>query len=515
VKEQGMLRHVFTIGSLTLCSRLTGFLRDALIASFLGVSPLTDAFFVAFKLPNFFRRFFAEGALSSAFVPLFSGMLVQQGLATATRYAGQILTLMLGALLTFLVLVELWMPEFLSLMAPGFSQTPERFHDAVVLARIAFPYIFFVSLVALVSGVLNALQKFAAAAFSPVLLNVFMIGGLFALAPFVPTLAHGLVWSVLAAGALQLGWVYGVCLRQGIQLRPRWPTLSPDIRHFFKLLLPAAMGAGIFQINFFVDMLFASLLPTGSISYLFYADRLNQLPLGVIGIAISTALLPQLSKELSLHKKEKALTLQNRSLELGMILTIPAALGLMLLAFPLVKVLFERGAFEANDVRQTSQALIAFASGLPAYVLTKIFSTSFFARQDTKTPVWIGVGVVALNISLIFCLYQPLAHVGIALATALSAWVNAGCLVGVLWYQGHFRWERRLSQACQKLLLCCGMLVLFLELSRPVILPLFDGDLLSKVLGLGCSVGGGGLCFLLTAVGLKLFPLPLGLKART
>ncbi|MGL5783911.1 MAG: murein biosynthesis integral membrane protein MurJ [Alphaproteobacteria bacterium] len=509
-----MLRHVFTIGSFTLFSRITGFLRDALIASFLGVSPLTDAFFVAFKLPNFFRRFFAEGAFSSAFVPLFSGMVARQGLAAATRYAGQILTLMIGALLTFLLLVECWMPEFLALLAPGFSQTPERFQDAVALARIAFPYIFFVSLVALVSGVLNTLQKFAAAAFSPVLLNVFMIGSLFILTPFVPTLAHGLVWSVLFAGALQLAWVYGVCIKHGIYLRPHWHRLSPELRKFFKLLLPAAMGAGIFQINFFVDMLFASLLPTGSISYLFYADRLNQLPLGVIGIAISTALLPKLSKELSLQHHEEALVLQNRSLELGMILTIPAALGLILLAFPLVKVLFERGAFQPNDVLHTSQALVAFASGLPAYVLVKIFSTSFFARQDTKTPVWIGAGIVLLNIMLIFFLYKPLAHVGIALATALSAWVNAGCLVGVLWHQRHFKWEKRLSQVSQKLLLCCGILVLFLELSRPVILPLFEGDLFFKILGLGCAVGGGGLCFLLTAAIFKLFPLPLRLKAR-
>lgn len=484
-----MRRAVVTVGGFTFLSRLTGFSRDALIAHFLGAGPLADAFFVAFKFPNFFRRFFAEGALSAAFIPIFSDLLARKPPAEAKAYADQVFTLMVVFLIGFVGLFELLMPHILALTVPGFPATPERFSWAVSLTRLSFPYIFFVSLAALLSGVLNTFQKFAAPAASPILLNLLMMGALFACAAFTPTLGHALALGVLMAGVIQFLWLY-MALAPKYLLRFRWPRWNPPMRQFCRLLLPGAFGAGVFQINLFIDTIFASLLPTGAVSYLFYADRLNQLPLGVIGIAISTALLPELSRQIGLQAYDQAHRLQNQSLEFALILTVPAALGLVLLAHPLVAVIFQRGAFGPQAVQETARVLIALASGLPAYVMIKIFSTSFFARKDTQTPVWVGCLAVGLNLGLNILLHKPLAHVGIALSTALSAWVNAFCLGGILWYRDTFRLAPSFWEMMKRLSLCCFLMTAFLLTAR---LFFFEG---TRFLTLTFFVGGGGACFM-------------------
>lgn len=497
-----MHRAIMTVGGFTFLSRITGFFRDTLIAHFLGTGLQADAFFVAFKFPNFFRRFFAEGALSAAFIPIFSNLLAKKKVHEAKVYAEQVFTLMLVFLIGFVIFFELLMPQILGLVAPGFPATPERFELAISITRISFPYILFISLAALLSGILNTFQKFSAPAASPILLNLLMIGALFSFSPFMPTLGHALALGTLVAGVIQFLWLY-LSLAQKFPLRLRLPKWSRSIRQFCRLILPGAMGAGVFQINLFMDTLFASLLPTGAVSYLFYADRLNQLPLGVIGIAISTALLPELSRQVGLKAYEKVHRLQNQSLELALILTVPAALGLILLAYPLVHVIFQRGAFDLEATHETSRVLMAFAIGLPAYVMIKIFSTSFFARQDTKTPIWVGCLAVGLNLVLNIILHKPLAHVGIALSTALAAWVNAFFLGGILWYRDTFRLEVAFWSMLKRLSFCCLLMASFLigalyatqefslegTLERSLILVFFVGGGISCFIGSACFMG--------------------------
>ena len=427
-----LYRSIATVGGFTFLSRITGFVRDALIAGILGVSGLTDAFFIAFKLPNFFRRFFAEGAFNAAFVPLFTGVLVSSGPTAARLYGEKIFALLLFCLTGFVFLMESFMPQIIFLFAPGFEATPDRFDLAVSLSRITFPYIFFISLASLFGGILNSMGKFAAPAGTPVILNLTMIAALLMVLCEWIAPGKGLAWAVFVAGILQLGWLWISCHFQGMSLKPSLPRLSPEIKTLVRLSIPGAISAGVIQVNLFMDMIFASVLPTGSVSYLFYADRLNQLPLGVIGIAVSTALLPELSKHIKAGEHTRAHHTQNRALEFALAITLPAAGGLMILGGSLVALLFERGAFSNIDAAATGYTLSAFAAGLPAYVLVKIFSTTFFAYQDTKTPMKVAIAAVALNFILNFLLIGPFSYVGLALSTAISAWFNAFILGTIL-----------------------------------------------------------------------------------
>ena len=428
-----ILRATATVGSLTLLSRVTGFARDALIAGMLGAGAVADAFFVAFKLANLLRRLFAEGAFNAGFVPLFAHTLEGEGESSARRVAEEAFSLMATILLCVVFAAELAMPWLVRALATGFDPAGARYALAVELSRITFPYLLLISLAALVSGVLNGVGRFAAAAFAPVLLNLTLITALLLAAFFFGMPAHLLAWGVLSAGALQLGLVLAAAARAGMRLRLRRPRLTCRMRRLFELVLPGALGAGVYQLNLIVDTWFASHLPQGAISYLFYADRLNQLPLGAVGVALGTALLPALSRELRGGRRESALALQNRAIEFGMLLTLPAAAALMAVGEPIVRGLFERGAFDAATTRATAAALAAFATGLPAYVLIKILAPAFFAREDTATPAKIAAVCLLLNVLLVLLLIGPLAHIGIALATALSNWANAGLLAWVLW----------------------------------------------------------------------------------
>ena len=451
-----LLRSIATVGSLTMVSRVFGFARDILIASTLGAGMLADVFFVAFKFPNLFRRLFAEGAFNMAFVPIFAGILEEKGEAAARKFADQSLAVLLWSLLVFVIIIELSMPWVMSAFAPGFTDSPDKFALAVDLTRITFPYLLFVSLVSLMAGVLNSLGKFAAAAATPILLNICLIGAVLGLSHIVATPAHALAWGVFGAGIVQFGWLLVHCRRAGMALRITRPRLSDDVRLLLVRALPVALGAGIYQINLLIDTIIASLLPEGSISYLFFADRVNQLPLGVVGVAVGTALLPLLSRQIKQSDPSAAAHSQNRAVEFTLLLTLPAACALAVLAGPIITVLFERGHFGTEQTIATAAALAIYALGLPAYVLVKALAPGFFARGDTATPVKITMLALVVNLVFNLILMGPFLHVGIAMATVISSWLNAGTMAVVLWRRGHFTVDARLRARLPRTLLACG-----------------------------------------------------------
>jgi putative peptidoglycan lipid II flippase len=436
-----LLKNFATVGGATATSRLLGFVRDIFIAAALGTGPVADAFFVAFRFPNLFRRLFAEGAFNSAFVPLFAKALEGEGEAEAKRFAEEALSGLFTALLVVTAIIEIAMPLFMFVLAPGFAADPDKFDLTVALTRIAFPYLALVALVALYSGVLNARGRFAAAAFAPTLLNVVLIAGLIVvfLAGYQnrPEAGHVLAWATLVGGLAQLALVAWAAARDGMLLRLVVPRLTARVRRLGRLALPGVLAGGITQINIVIGTIIASLAP-GAVSYLYYADRIYQLPLGVVGIAIGVVLLPDLSRQLRAQRLDLVDYTQNRALEFALALALPAAVALTVMAKPIVAMLFERGSFGPSDTTATANALLAFAVGLPAFVMIKVFSPGFFAREDTHTPMWFAGASVAINIAGSLVLFPILSHVGIAIATTLAGWANVALLAGVLHRRGQF-----------------------------------------------------------------------------
>ena len=441
-----LFRSIATVGGYTLVSRVLGFLRDVLVAAYLGAGPVADAFFVSFKFPNFFRRLFAEGAFNAAFVPMFAGKVAVSGKQAAKAFAEDTMAVLLTVLFVLVVAIELAMPWFMVIAAPGFVREPEKFRLAVEMTRITFPYLLFISLVSLQGGVLNSLDRFAAVAATPVLMNLCMIGGLLAFVPLTQTPGHALAWGVALAGVAQFIWLVWACGNAGMALSLPRPRLSPEVKRLLILMLPAALGSGVVQVNLLIDIVLASLLPTGAVSYLYYADRIYELPLAVIGIAIGTAILPLLARQVRRGEHGAAVATQNRALEAALLLTLPAAAALIVLDRPIISVLFERGAFRIAEVQATAAALAAYALGLPAYVLIKVLAPCFYAREDTRTPVKIAVVCVVVNSVVAFGLMQFVAHVGIALATVISAWLNCGMLAYMLRRRGYFAPDQQLKR---------------------------------------------------------------------
>jgi len=454
-----LVRSAFTVGAMTMASRVLGFARDWLMALTLGAGMAADAFFVAFKLPNFFRRLFAEGAFSAAFVPYFSAICSQDEKA-GQRFAQRVLSLFLPTLVLFVALVELAMPTVVYVLTGGFADgNAEKLALAIDLSRITFPFLGLISLVTLCAGVLNGLGKFAAAAAVPVLLNVSMISALL-LAPENPSaVAVYVAAGVTLAGVIQLLFLLAMLYRAGMPLSLHWPTVSPNVIAMLKAMVPAAIGAGAVQINLLIDILLATrFLPEGSISYLYYGDRLVQLPIGVIGVAVGTALLPQLSRILTQGDQAAADKAQNQAIEMVLVITLPAMVALLCVPDIFIRILFEHGAFDAGDTAATVLALMAYAAGLPAYVLIKVFTPGFFARGDTKSPVRISIFCLMLNTGFGIALMGPFAHAGLALATALAAWVNASALAIMLINRSHLRIARDvLSRIARMALAALGM----------------------------------------------------------
>jgi putative peptidoglycan lipid II flippase len=461
-----MLRNVLTVGGWTMASRILGFARDMLIAAMLGTGPVADAFFVALRLPNLFRRLFGEGAFNAAFVPAFSGMLAAEGRPTAHRFANETLAAMTFWLGALTIAGEIFMPQVLDVLAPGFRTDPGKFALAVTFSRITFPYLLLICLAALVSGVLNGLERFTAASASYVLFNVVTIGFLLWLTPYVPTAGHALAWGTTASGVAQLGLLLWAMQRAGMPLHLPRPRLTPQVRVLLRRMMPGLVGAGVTQLNLAMDVIIASLLPAGTVSVLYYADRVQQLPLGVIGTAVGTALLPLLSRQVRAGEAAASTATLNRAIEYGLFLTLPAAVALAVSAFPIMSVLFGRGAFGADSVVLSAQALAAYAIGLPAFVLVKVVAPGFFARADMVTPVKIGLAAVALNLGLnltfnlgyvLAALGVPvgtaaarwvpaLAQIGPALATSLAAMFNLGWLAGILAWRGFLRPDAQLRR---------------------------------------------------------------------
>ena len=426
-----LFKIISIVGSLTFLSRILGYFRDLLIARVIGAGLISDCFFVAFKLPNLFRRILGEGAMNAAFIPVVSGVRAKSGKKNADVFFSNIFSFLLVALLAFVLILEVFMPLIITLIAPGFSDNPEKFNHSINLTRLTFPFVLFICLTSLMGAYLNTLGKFASMAVTPIILNLSLI---FTLLIFFKSENLFLISSTLSfvvsiAGIIQVIWMYYNIRRNKSKLSINFSFLNTfkrnkEIHKFFKLLLPAILGNGAYQINLLIDMILASTLPDGSISFLYYADRVNQLPLGVLGIAIGTALLPVLSSQVKKNQKKEAEKSISKAIKFGILFSIPAFFGLLIFSENIISFLFFRGAFEYKDVQATSSALIALCCGLPAFIMIKILVIPFFANEDTKTPIKISLFCMSINLILNLILIREFLHVGLAISTSVSAWIN-------------------------------------------------------------------------------------------
>ena len=426
-----LFKIISIVGSLTFLSRILGYFRDLLIARVIGAGLISDCFFVAFKLPNLFRRILGEGAMNAAFIPVVSGVRTKSGNKSADAFFSNIFSFLLVALLAFVLILEIFMPLIITLIAPGFSDNPEKFNHSINLTRLTFPFVLFICLTSLMGAYLNTLGKFASMAVTPIILNLSLI---FTLLIFFKSENLFLISSTLSfvvsiAGIIQVIWMYYNIRRNKSKLSINFSFLKTfksdkEITKFFKLLLPAILGNGAYQINLLIDMILASTLPDGSISFLYYADRVNQLPLGVLGIAIGTALLPVLSSQVKKNQKKEAEKSISKAIKFGILFSIPAFFGLLIFSENIISFLFFRGAFEYKDVQATSSALIALCCGLPAFIMIKILVIPFFANEDTKTPIKISLFCMSINLILNLILIREFLHVGLAISTSVSAWIN-------------------------------------------------------------------------------------------
>lgn len=427
-----LARFFVTVSSFTLLSRIFGFIRDILLAAFLGAGPLAQVFLVALKLPNFFRRLFAEGAFNAAFVPMFSSKLEAEGKSNAKIFAENIFALLLVTLIIFTLIFELFMPYVLYVVAPGFVDNADMFSLAVELTRITFPYLLFISVATIFASILNGNSKFAAVAFMPVLFNLCLILFLLFGTEYFETSAYSLSWGVFVAGIIQIIWMIFNLRKIDFTISFKLSNLkvSDDVKVFLKKLAPGAIGAGITQINLWIDIVIATFF-SGAVAFLYYADRVNQLPLSIIGTAMGTALLPTLSKNIASGNMGEANKNYNQSIITVLLLTIPATFAFLAISQEIISILFERGEFSSEATSASSNALMIYSLGLPAFALIKVFSSSFFALKDTKTPVIVAtyslVVNLILNISLVLYFQkigiQP--HLGLALATSIAGWSNA------------------------------------------------------------------------------------------
>jgi putative peptidoglycan lipid II flippase len=503
-----MIRRIATVGGLTLVSRLSGFVRDVVMAAVLGAGPMADAFFVAFRLPNHFRAIFAEGAFAAAFVPAYARTLEQAGIDAAKLFADRIAAALIAVNLLLLAIALVFTPEVVSLLAPGLSDDPERFDFAVAFTRITFPYLALVSLETLVAGVLNANNRFATAAAAPVFLNLSLIATLL-LAPFFENAGYAAAWGVVIAGVAQVLFVGVDAQTHGIGVKFRMPKLDEPTRRFLKALGPAIIGAGGVQLALFADTVIASFLPSGALSALYYADRINQLPIGVVGIAVGTVLLPEMSRRLATGDFTGAASAQARGVQLALLLTVPCAVASVAIPDLIMRALFARGAFTAADADAAGATLAAYAVGLLPFVLLRSFTAPFYARGDTATPVKAALLAAAINIALKVALMGHLAQVGLALATSAGAWINLCLLAWFARRQGFAVSGAAIGKPVLKLLAAGAVLGVALVagyyvLQGALTLPVFhDEAMLALLVLLGAVVYGLGVFVFLGSRWLK------------
>lgn len=484
-----LVKATGTIGGLTLVSRVAGFGREMLMSRIMGASDAADAFLVSFRLPNTFRRLFGEGAFSAGFVPLFAQRLHGDGgQEDARRFSEEVLAVFLPTLIVFTLVFEVIMPAFVAVLS-GYAG--DKLDLATFLTRITFPYLVLISLVSLFSGILNSLERFTAAAFAPALLNLAMVTALLFFPVGGTATATALAVAVTAGGVIQLALLMVATKRAGIKLRLERPRITPSVRQFTRVVVPATLGAGVYQISAFIDTFFLGRLGTGAMSYFNYADRLNQLPLGVIGAALGTAILPQVSRHVGANEPAKASHVQGQAAELAMLLCLPAALALSVAAQPLMMALFQGGNFTPADAAISATVLSIIVLGLPAYVLVKVLTPGFYSRQDTATPVKTAAFVLIANIALNFLLIPPFGIAGLAAAMALASWLNCVILYVILHRRGHFRIERWLASRIARQFLAGLGMVVALILIRYELAGWFSGSVGQRLVGIVALVGGG------------------------
>ncbi|HAZ97774.1 murein biosynthesis integral membrane protein MurJ [Vreelandella lionensis] len=504
--RRGLMRSGLVVSAMTMLSRVMGLVRDVVVATFLGAGNGSDAFFVAFKIPNFLRRLFAEGAFNQAFVPVLSEYSTQR----TKQEIRELLNAVAGSLTALLALITalamLGAPWLVWLFAPGFGRDPEKLALTADMLRLTFPYLLLISLTAFSGSVLNTWNRFAVPAFTPVLLNISLIGAALLLMPLMEEPAMALAWGVLIAGAAQLAFQVPFLLRLGLLPTP-WPNFAHDgVKRILKLMVPALFGVSVSQINLLLDTVLASLLAAGSVSWLYYSDRLVELPLGVFGVAIGTIILPALSKRHAEQSTEHFSAMLDWAIRVVLLLGVPAALALAILAEPFLITLFHYGAMTDNDIQMAAMSLRAYAFGLVAFMLIKVLAPGFFARQDTKTPVKVGIIAMVANMVFNLLLIWPLAHAGLALATALSAFLNAGLLGYLLYRQQVLVFQPGWGRYAVQLVGGSVLMSVALMLVSPDWQVWLEFGLWQRVRWVaGLVVLGGGLYFIwLTALGLRL-----------
>ena len=463
-----MIERILTVGGFTLLSRLTGFIRDIMLAAILGAGPVADAFFVAFRLPNHFRAIFAEGAFNAAFIPAYARIRTQGGPEAAGLFGDRIFTLLIAVQAVLLAVALLFTPQVIELLAPGFSRAPHEFDLAVSLTRITFPYLLLITLVTLWGGILNALQRFAAASAAPILLNLSMMATL-ACAAFFGGAGYAAAWGVLISGVLQAVLVGGDTWRAGAFTSFRALRLDADVRRFFRALVPATIGSAGTQLALFADTIIASLLAAGAISALYYADRIDQLPIGVIGIAVGTVLVPEMTHRIAAGDEAGARSAQNRAIEFALLLAIPCIVAFLVVPEQIMRGLFMRGRFNADDAHAAAMTLVAYTIGLIPFILIRSTVAPFLARGDTLTPMKAALTGTAVNIVFKIALMGSLAQVGLALATSIGAWIN---FILVLWLAaraGHIAADATLKSSLLRLAATAAALSVTLLIAAPLV----------------------------------------------
>jgi putative peptidoglycan lipid II flippase len=496
-----LARSLGSVGGLTLASRVLGLARDMLFAQFVGANFASDAFTIAWRMPNMFRALFAEGAFSAAFIPMFNKKVADpegRGLPAGVAFAEDALSVLLPALIVMTLILEIFAWPATYIISGGFNGvSADKFEFAVLLSRITFPYLMLISLASLAGGILNSLHKFWVAAAAPILLNIAQIVALIFFHTHEPLMtAQNQAIAVTIGGALQLFWLVQACWASGIHFRIKLPRLNADVKRLMRLIAPAAAGAGAVQFNLLISSALATgLLPHGSVTYIYYADRLNQLPLGLIGIGLGTVLLPTISAQLGRGADGEAMTTQNRGLELALFFTLPATVALVICGVPIITGLLQHGEFSAGDALKTGQALAAFSIGLPSYILVKVLTPGYYARHDTKTPMRYAMISIAINLALNIALIMPLKHVGPPLATALASTVNVWMLYHTLKKRGHFEADARLRRRVPRLAVAAIVMGVALFFIAPHIQPYLGGSLFHRAGGLLVLVGAGGVVY--------------------
>ena len=451
-KASSIYKSSAVVGFWTLCSRIMGFIRDILFAAILGSGPIADAFILAFRIPNLFRKFFAEGAFSAAFIPLLTEKNEKYGLQSGVAFTSNIASLLLFIIIPLTILSEFFMPSIVNFIAPGFVNDVERLELAVPYASIVFPYLVFIVFTALFASALNTSGRFWSGAAAPVILNVFLIIALIMSIYLEKDAGIIMCWSVLLAGIAQMLLLAWANFKNGLSFSIFFPKIDEDLKIFFKKFIPGAIGSGVTQINLLVASIFASQIP-GAISWLYYSDRVAQLPLGIIGIAIGTALLPNLAKRISLGENKEQNLIQEKAILLSLLFALPSAVALYYLSELVITSLFGYGVFIQSDIIATAKALKIYAIAIPAFMIIKVVSPNFFARKDTKTPVLVGTLCAFINIILTWYLMNKYGFIGIAISLSIAGYLNAILLFTIMITRNFYNCTKIFLVICLKILL--------------------------------------------------------------